>query len=84
MYRVVVQDQAQATVNALPVEGLLRWFGVLDLLETQPWAGRVSRPENPDANILSLAFGPDSEGLATYMVLERDREVHVLEVQWLG
>jgi len=38
VYRVVVQDQAQATVNALPAEGLVRWFGVLDLLEVQ-WAG---------------------------------------------
>ncbi|MGQ0777188.1 MAG: hypothetical protein ACT4NY_22695 [Pseudonocardiales bacterium] len=84
MYRVVVQGEAQATVNALPAEGLVRWFEVLDLLEVRPWAGLIFRPENPDANILTLAFGPDSEGLITYMVLDRDLEVYVLEVQWLG
>lgn len=84
MYRVVVQDEGQAAVNALPADGLTSWFGVLDLLEVQPWSGQVSRPGNPDANILTLAFGPNAEGMATYMVLDRDREVHVLEVQWTG
>lgn len=84
MYRIVVHDQAQATVDALPVGGLLAWFDVVDLLRMQPWAGEISRKENPNANILTLPFGPTAEGQVSYMVLDRDGEVHVLEVQWVG
>ena len=31
-----------------------------------------------------LVFGAQGEGTVTYMVLEREREVHVLVVQWVG
>ena len=29
-------------------------------------------------------FGPNSEGVMTYLVLEREREVDVLLVEWIG
>lgn len=31
-----------------------------------------------------LMFGAASQGVITYLLLEREREVHVLLVQWLG
>ncbi len=35
---------------------------------------------NPSANMLTHAFG--ERGLATYLVLERQREVCLLRVEW--
>lgn len=84
MYRVVVQDEAEPTVAALPADGLTAWFDVLDALETAPWSGDPVRTDNPEGNMRFRYFGPDSAGLVTYLILDRDREVHVVEVTWLG
>jgi hypothetical protein len=34
--------------------------------------------------MLTWQFGPHREGLAYYLVVEHDRQVAVLEVQWFG
>jgi hypothetical protein len=39
---------------------------------------------NPGAPVRTITFGPHHEGLATYLVVERRCEVHVLMVQWVG
>ena len=31
-----------------------------------------------------LTFGPEGQGTITYLLLDDQREVHVLVVQWLG
>jgi hypothetical protein len=83
MYQVVVQDEAQDAVNALPTDGLLGWFEVLDALAVDPWQiGEPWRKDKPEGNIRTLPFGPG--GFVTFMVLDHDREVHVLEVYWAG
>lgn len=83
MYRVVIHDQAQATVDVLPAGSAVRWPEVLDVLELTPWtAGEPWSTSHPQGNIRTLVFGDGA--MATYMVLERDREVHVLEVYWAG
>lgn len=84
MYRVRVHDAARATVDVLPVAALAGYAEVLDLLELEPWAGPPSRVDNPGGNIRTLTFGPNSEGLVTYMILDRLQRVDVLEVQWAG
>jgi hypothetical protein len=52
----------------------------LTLLETTPWSGQPYNPANPKANMLTHAFG--ERGLATYMVLEEQREVYLSRVEW--
>ncbi|MGH3931972.1 MAG: hypothetical protein ACRDTF_18580 [Pseudonocardiaceae bacterium] len=82
MYRVIVHDQAQATVDVLPPADAVCWPDVLNVLGLVPWNGNPWSEDNPDGNIRTLPFG--AAGMVTYLILERDREVHVLEVQWVG
>jgi hypothetical protein len=84
VYEVRVHDEARATVAVLPPSALPGYLEVLDALETAPWGGVRLVGGNPEANILTLPFGPAAEGLVAYLVLDREREVHILEVQWVG
>ena len=80
MYRLNLDPIAEEQVNAVP-EGALRPLAELfTLLETAPWSGQPFNPANPRGNMLTHAFG--ERGLATYLVLEEQREVHVLRVEW--
>ncbi|MGH3932593.1 MAG: hypothetical protein ACRDTF_21765 [Pseudonocardiaceae bacterium] len=69
-------------VAALSAEALSAYAEVRTLLEVAPWSGSPYRKEMPDGPMRTLAFG-GSGGLA-YLILEREREVHVLLVQWIG
>ncbi|MGH3916153.1 MAG: hypothetical protein ACRDTC_22510 [Pseudonocardiaceae bacterium] len=69
-------------IKALPVEALLGYAETLGVMELDPWAESPWRGDNPDGNIRTLPFG--AAGMVTYLILKRDREVHVLEVQWVG
>ncbi|MGH3939367.1 MAG: hypothetical protein ACRDTG_12165 [Pseudonocardiaceae bacterium] len=82
MYRIRTHDQAREAVSALPGEALVGYAEALGMLKLFPWSGPPFREDNPDGNIRTLSFG--SGGLVTYLVLERDQEVHVLEVQWVS
>jgi len=80
VYRLNLDPIAEEQVNAVP-EGALRPLAELfTLLETAPWSGQPFNPANPRGNMLTHAFG--ERGLATYLVLEEQREVHVLRVEW--
>lgn len=80
MYRLNLDPIAEEQINAVP-EGALRPLAELfTLLETAPWSGQPFNPANPRGNMLTHAFG--ERGLATYLVLEEQREVHVLRVEW--
>jgi hypothetical protein len=79
VYRLNLDPVAEEQINAVP-EGALRPLAELfTLLETAPWSGQFN-PANPRSNMLTHAFG--ERGLATYLVLEEQREVHVLRVEW--
>lgn len=84
MYRIRPHPPAQEAIAVLPGVALAGYAEALGVMKLIPWNGEPFHEDNPDGNIRTLAFGPHSEGLVTYMVLEREREVHVLEVQWVG
>jgi hypothetical protein len=46
-------------------------------------AGPSHHAQNPHAEVRHWLFGTDGTGQVIYLVLERDREVHVLRVLWL-
>ena len=80
MYQLNLDPIAEEQINAVP-EGALRPLAELfTLLETTPWSGQPFNPINPRGDMLTHAFG--ERGLATYLVLEEQREVHVLRVEW--
>jgi hypothetical protein len=82
VYRVVNDDQAQEQGAALPVEALAAYAEARALLEVAPWSGDPYHRENPDGPIRTLPFG--SSGAVVYLILEFQREVHVLLVPWIG
>ncbi|MDQ3028936.1 MAG: hypothetical protein M3R09_02670 [Actinomycetota bacterium] len=84
MYRVRTYEEPQATLDALPVEALAGYVGVLDVLELTPWNGDPLSKDNLDGNVRTLVFGPGGEGIVTYLVLEDQQRVDVLQVQWAG
>lgn len=84
MYRIFTDSAVLDQLAALPAEALSGYAEVLDVLDLTPWNGRPYNDEKPDAPMRELVFGAHGEGTVTYMVLEREREVHVLVVQWVG
>ena len=83
MYRVTTDQQSQPQIDALPPEALAPFAEVRVALEIAPWAGDSLNDAIPDAPVRSFPFGPNHEGLVTYLILERDRRVDVLDVLWV-
>lgn len=38
----------------------------------------------PDGALRRFLFGPEGAGMVTYLVLDDQREVHVVHVLWIG
>jgi len=83
VYRVITYPDAGEQVAALVAEALPCYaeaFGVLELL----WNGRPHNDDKLDGPIRELVFGANGEGTVTYLILEDQRRVDVLLVQWVG
>ena len=53
-------------------------------LELTPWSGSPQNAGNPSGAVRNWVFGPESGGQVVYLILEDQREVHVIVVQWAG
>ncbi len=84
MFRVVVDEEAASQIDALPVDALQKFADALGVLELVPHNGRPYNDDKPGGPMRELTFGDRGQGTITYLVLEQQREVHVLLVQWLG
>ncbi|MGH3938978.1 MAG: hypothetical protein ACRDTG_10145 [Pseudonocardiaceae bacterium] len=68
-------------VAALPAEPLVSYVEVLEVLQLTPWNGQPQHSANPDAPVRR----PGQAGQVNrYLILEQQREVHLLLVQWWG
>jgi hypothetical protein len=54
------------------------------MLEVAPWSGDPLNDRDRDSPVRTVAFGLHGQGLVTYLILERDRRVDILDVLWLG
>jgi hypothetical protein len=81
LYRLITDPTAEEQIAALPSEALRPLAELFTLLETAPWSGQPFDTANPRGNMLTHAFG--ERGLATYVVLDEQREVYLLRVSWL-
>ena len=84
MYRVVLDSAVLDQLAALPTSVLPSYTEVLGVLELAPDGGRPYNEDKPDGPMRELVFGAAGEGTITYLLLERQREAHVLLVQWAG
>ncbi|KAB2348331.1 hypothetical protein [Actinomadura rudentiformis] len=80
MYQLILDLIAEEQINTVPEEALGPLAELFTLLETAPWSGHSFNPSNPRANMLTHTFG--ERGLATYIVLEEQREVYLIRVEW--
>jgi hypothetical protein len=84
VYRVITYHEATEQIAALPAEALDGYAKVLSALERQPWSGRPQHEDNPEGAVRRWVFGPGGVGQVVYLVLEEQREIHVILVQWWG
>ncbi|MBG0813807.1 hypothetical protein [Planomonospora sp. ID82291] len=80
MYQVLLDPIAEGQIAELPEEALRPLEELLALLEIAPWSGQPYNPANPKANMLTHAFG--ERGLATYIVLDEQREIYLIRIEW--
>lgn len=83
MYRVVPDAATLEQVAALPVEALSAYAEVLAVLDAAV-DGRPQHEDNPGAAVRYWSFGPERADQVVYLILEEQREVHLLPAQWLG
>jgi hypothetical protein len=82
VYAVDTEGLAQEQTTALPVAALSAFAELRVVLETAPWSGEPYLSGKPDGPMRTRTFGDG--GLVTYLVLEEQRRVDVLLVQWAG
>jgi hypothetical protein len=80
VYRLSLDPVAEDQISAVPQEALSPLAELLTLLEIAPWSGQPFNLANPRGNMLTHPFG--ELGLATYLVLEEQREVYLLRIEW--
>lgn len=83
MYRIVPDLAADEQVERLPEIALLGYAEALALLEIAPQRGHPYNAALPDGPMRQIVFGPSGQGIVTYLVLDEQREVHVLLVDWI-
>lgn len=83
MYRVETDEWVQQQVDHLPAAALASYAELRTLLEVKPWAGLPVHKDYPDRPLRTLTFGQE-QGLVTYLILEDQRRVDVVQVAWIG
>lgn len=64
----------------MPVPLLSYYAELVAFLELTPWSGEPYHPRNPEGGLRKMIFGPNSEALATYVILEQQRRVVVVSL----
>ena len=82
MYRIETDSAAAEQIAALPDEALVAYTQVLGVLDLVPWNGDPLHDHNPEGAVRTLPLG--RAGLVTYLVLEDQRRVDVLNIIWVG
>jgi len=73
VYDIVTYEEAAA----LPAEGLVAYAQLLDVLQLSAWNGPSLNPDNPDGPARLWSF---ARGLITYLILEDQQRVDVIDV----
>lgn len=78
MYRVITDPAALEQIDALPPEALTDYAELLGALELAPWNGPPHHAANPGGGLRRWVFGPGAAGQVVYLILDPQREVHVV------
>ncbi|GAA4421550.1 hypothetical protein ACFQV2_04070 [Actinokineospora soli] len=83
MYEIDVDASAREQIRALPEKALVAVMEAMTFLELTPWNGSPIHKANPQGAVRQVPVA-DGLGLLTYLVLEDQRRVDVLDITWLG
>jgi hypothetical protein len=84
VYRVTTDQRSQPQIEALPAVAGAPFAEARVVLEVAPWSGDPLIDAKPDGGIRTMIFGPSGEGMITYLILEDQRRVDILDVLWIG
>jgi hypothetical protein len=84
VYRVRTYPEARDAIASLPEVALAGYAEALGVMKLVPWSGESINKANPGGEVRQLAFGPGRRAMVTYLVLEDQQLVDVLEIQWVG
>ncbi|MGH3975556.1 MAG: hypothetical protein ACRDS9_19830 [Pseudonocardiaceae bacterium] len=82
MYRIVVDQETEEQIDALPYEALAPLAELLDVLTIAPWNGDPINNSNPGGPLRMWPFG--IAGILTYLILEDQRRVDLVRVVWVS
>jgi len=82
VFTVETDGPAQQQIDALPAQGLAAYAELRVVLETAPWSGQPYHRDNPHGALRTHTFG--THGQIVYLILDDQRRVDVLMVQWVG
>lgn len=82
-YLIEVSPEAREQIRALPPALLKQLADVMAMLELTPWHSAPINGDNPDGAVRQLFFGDSGQALLTFLILEDQRRVDVLEVMWV-
>ncbi|MEJ2862837.1 hypothetical protein [Actinomycetospora flava] len=80
MYTLDTRGPVQDQIRALPPDAVPEFDRLREALESAPWDGDPYLADKPDSPMRTRPFG--TSGLATYLILEDQRRVDLLLVQW--
>jgi hypothetical protein len=84
VYKIEIYPDALDQIGALSVAAQRILSEVLAAIQLVPWNGPSASEQNPDGALRRFLFGPEGAGMVTYLVLDDQREVHVVQVLWIG
>lgn len=84
MYEVTTDERSQSQIEALPSAAAAPFAEARVTLEVSPWSGDPLIATQPDTGIRTLIFGHSGEGMITYLILDMQRRVDILDVLWIG
>lgn len=81
-YELDVDPDAREQIIALSPGALTALAEAMAMLELTPWNGASLNKDNPDGAVRTLPFG--RSGLITYLILDDQQRVDVLNILWMG
>jgi hypothetical protein len=84
VYQVTTDEQSQPQVEALDGDAGAAFAEARVVLETAPWSGEPLFAAKPDGGLRTIVFGTTGQGMITFLILEDQRRVDILDVLWIG
>jgi len=84
VYQVTTDSQSGPQIEALPATALSAFAEARVVLEVAPWSGEPLIASRPESGLRTITFGPSGRGMITFLILDDQRRVDILDVLWVG